>query len=176
MSHDAGGLVRIPWPSGSVVEAIYGGFDERFRYCLQEIWDPTLPLILWIMMNPSVADEKFADPTLIKTGKFSRRWGFGGQIIGNVYAYRATDQRKLLTCPDPIGPDNDKWLAQMAGNAASIILAYGSPAPSLRPRGTAVARSLARTRKVQVLRLSKDGRPWHPLYIPLDEEPKVWRP
>jgi hypothetical protein len=48
-------------------------------------------------MNPSVACEDYSDPTLRKTGKFSRTWGYGGQLIGNLYAYHATDI--TLSCP-----------------------------------------------------------------------------
>ena len=49
-----------------------------------------------------LADEPFgsgvehADPTLIKTGKYARAWGYGGQLVGNVHAYRVTDSRRLV--------------------------------------------------------------------------------
>jgi hypothetical protein len=110
MAHIVGGKSRIEWPPGSSVDALFGGPDDCYRYALMHIWNPFLPLILWVMMNPSTADLQFSDNTLFKTYKFSRKWGFGGQLIGNIYAYRATDQNRLLECADPIGPDNDLWL------------------------------------------------------------------
>lgn len=43
-------------------------------------------LVVFLLMNPSVAGVEHADPTLIKTGKYARAWGYGGQLVGNVHA------------------------------------------------------------------------------------------
>jgi hypothetical protein len=78
---------------------------------------------MWLLMNPSVACVDHADPTLRKTGSFSRRWGYGGQLVGNVHAYRATDKMRLLEVEDPVGPENDQMIASMAEEASMVILA-----------------------------------------------------
>ena len=36
----------------------------RYRYALGRCWDPALPRICWIMLNPSTADGTQDDPTL----------------------------------------------------------------------------------------------------------------
>lgn len=48
-----------------------------YRYALGEVWNADLPMVMFLMMNPSVASIAHADPTLIKSGKFARAWGYG---------------------------------------------------------------------------------------------------
>jgi hypothetical protein len=169
--HDAGGKSRPDWPSDSKVSARFSQCDQ-YRYELAEIWDKSKPLVLWLLMNPSVACLDYADPTLIKTGKFARTWGFGGQLIGNVHAYRSTNKKGLLQVEDPIGPDNDKALRRMAKRAQTVVLAYGHPPRSLKGRGPKVVEMLSDHPALCYLRLAKDGiTPWHPLYVPGDRQP-----
>ena len=94
--HNPGGKSCPAWPADSTV-TVYFSECGKYRNELAEIWDQNKPLVLWVLMNPSVACEDYSDPTLRKTGKFSRTWGYGGQLIGNLYAYRATDI--TLSCP-----------------------------------------------------------------------------
>jgi hypothetical protein len=146
---------------------------QRYRYQLREIWDPTRPLVLWILMNPSVACLDFSDPTLRKTGKFSRAWGYGGQLVGNVHAYRATDKNRLLEVADPVGPDNERAILAMAAEAKEVVLAYGQPPPAFRDRGRILAERLRLHPGLRHLRLAKDGTPMHPLYLPATLRPEL---
>lgn len=72
--HDAGGKSRPAWPADSTVTAVFSDC-QKYRYQLREIWDASKPLVLWLLMNPSVACTDYSDPTLRKTGKFARAWG-----------------------------------------------------------------------------------------------------
>lgn len=168
--HDAGGESRPAWPHDSVVTARFSDCDE-YRYELAEIWDQSKPLVLWLLMNPSVACLDYADPTLIKTGKFARAWGYGGQLVGNVHAYQTTDKNKLLDVVDPVGPKNDESILRMAGLAERIVLAYGQPPKKLKGRGPRVVEMLSHHPALYFLRLAKDGTPWHPLYLRGDQQP-----
>ena len=173
--HDPGGKSRPAWPGDSKVTARFSQCD-RYRYELAEIWDDTRPLVLWILMNPSVACLDHSDPTLRRTGNFSRAWGYGGQLIGNVHAYRATDKNRLLAVPDPVGPENDQAIQAMARRARTVVLAYGAPPKELKQRGPEVARLLAGHRGLSCLKLAKDGStPVHPLYLPSDLLPKPYQ-
>ena len=163
--HDPGGKVRPAWPDDSQVAAVFSPC-QRYRYELREIWEPSGPLVLWLLMNPSVACVDFSDPTLRKTGKFARSWGFGGQLVGNVHAYRATDKNRLLKVKDPVGPENNPMILQMATEAETVVLAYGQPPKALRQRGNEVVALLSGHPRLCYLRLSKDGTPIHPLYLP----------
>ena len=172
--HDPGGKSRIKWPDDSRVTATLSPCD-LYRYRLSEIWDPDKPLLAWLMMNPSTADTKFADPTLRKTGTFSRLWGYGGQLVVNVHAYRATYSDWLLRAIDPVGPDNDKVILETALKAKAVVLAYGKPPKPLRPRADLVVSALEQAGlELKYLRLSKDGTPYHPLYLPNNSKPLDW--
>jgi len=121
---------------------------------------------MFLLMNPSVAGVEHADPTLIKTGRLARAWGYGGQLVGNVHAYRLTDSKLLAGVDDPVGPGNDAALLEMAGRAGTIVLAYGLPPKPLRPRAEAVIKLLGDSGRLTVLRLTANGTPSHPLYLP----------
>ena len=172
--HDPGGKVRPAWPADSTVTAVFSEC-QRYRYQLQEIWDPSKPLVLWLLMNPSVACMDHSDPTLRKTGKFARSWGYGGQLIGNVHAYRSTDKDRLLEVSDPIGPKNDPAILEMAAKAEKVVLAFGQPPKALRNRGRELVELLRSHKGLSYLRLAKDGEtPVHPLYLPAGLRPNPW--
>ena len=127
---------RLPQPR-EFHQFFAGVFSEcqQYRYQLREMWDSTRPFVLWLLMNPSVACLEHSDPTLRKTGTFARAWGCGGQLVGNVHAYRATDKSRLLEVGDPVGPENDRMILKMAAEAKMVVLAYGQPPKALRARG-----------------------------------------
>ena len=170
-AHDPGGKSKPRWPWDSEVSARFSSCD-LYRYTLGEIWNPELPLVMWLLMNPSVAGLDHADPTLRRTGEFSRKWGYGGQLVGNVHAYRVTAQRRLLEIDDPAGPENDDALVGMARRTGIVMLAYGQPPKPLRARSARVVQLLRATgAKLFALRLAKDGSPFHPLYLAGDTVP-----
>jgi hypothetical protein len=171
LKHDAGGKVRPAWPADSHVSAAFSDC-QKYRYQLREIWDDSKPLVMWLLMNPSVACIDYADPTLIRTGKFARSWGYGGQLVANVHAYRATDKNRLLEVTDPIGPKNDEIILQMSNEAKIVVLAFGQPPKKLRSRGNNVVNMLRHHVGLCHLRLSKDGTPAHPLYLPSNLTPQ----
>jgi hypothetical protein len=176
--HDAGGRVRLV--SRAQGQAVFGGPDDCYRYRLSRLWAPPseASLALFVMMNPSTADASLDDPTVAKCVRMVKAWGYDGIMVGNTFAYRATDQGRLVDVADPIGPDNDMHLVQMAQAAAVTVFAYGKPKHrALRARGPAVARLLmANGVQPHVLRLSSDGCPWHPLYLPDATKPTPWVP
>lgn len=101
---------------------------------------------------------------------------FGTLLVGNVFAYRATDQAELAKVEDPIGPDNDTHLLAMASEAGLVVFAYGTPkVVRLRQRGPAVARMLlAAGIQPHALRIGAAGDPWHPLFLPDATDPVVF--
>ena len=60
-----------------------------------------------IMVNPSTADATENDATIRKPIGFGQHHRWGRLLVGNLFAYRATDVRKVGRGFDPIGPDND---------------------------------------------------------------------
>jgi len=177
--HDPGGKVRLTLALDVKSTAVFGGPDDCYRYRLVRTWDAEKPHVMFVMMNPSTADPFVDDPTVAKCGRFARAWGYGGIYVGNTFAYRATYQKRLLEIDDPVGPDNDHHLIEMARSAALVVFAYGKPCHArLRARGPELAKLMISETGIEphVLRLSKDGTPWHPLYLPESLKPVVWHP
>src|SRR5689334_11732215 len=121
LNHDPGGKVRIPLPSHVLGHALFGGAANEYRYRLTRTWG-TSSYVLFVMMNPSTANPSEDDPTVAKCRRLAVRWGYGGLHVGNTFAYRATDQNRLAQVPDPIGPDNDAHLLDLAKESALVVL------------------------------------------------------
>lgn len=65
-------------------------FDEPervYRFNLHRRWAEGSTL-LWIMLNPSIADEHVLDPTLRRCENFSRAWGYAGFEVATVRVAR----------------------------------------------------------------------------------------
>jgi hypothetical protein len=175
--HDPGGKIKLRLKHGVAGAAQFGGKNDEYRYRLSRTWEADKPYVLFVLMNPSTADPNSDDPTIAKCCRFAKAWGFGGIVAANTFAYRCTDQKRLTETVDPIGPDNDKHIIEMAKKAAIVVFAYGKPRhKQLRSRGVSLARILIEKAGItpHVLRLGPDGTPCHPLYLPETLEPVIW--
>lgn len=137
-----------------------------YRYELRRVWDPRLPLAVWIMLNPSVADASQDDPTIRRCVAFAKVWGYGGIIVVNLFALRATDPRELASHPDPVGPDNDKHIVQAATRDGVVVCAWGAHKLTTRRADRVLAVLRAEEITPRCLGTTKAGHPRHPLYVP----------
>lgn len=140
----------------------------RYRYALSVLWDAGLEPCMFVMLNPSTADAFVDDPTLRRCKAFARGWGKGGVLIGNLFAFRATNPADLYDAPDPVGPANDAALLWMAKAARLRVYAWGAW-PDAAGRAGQVKALLA-DRAPRHLGLTATGAPRHPLYLPKDTE------
>jgi hypothetical protein len=145
----------------------------RYRYSLTRVWDESLPQVCWIMLNPSTADAEKDDPTIRKCVGFSKRWGAGGLVVVNLFAWRATKPADVLKASAPIGPFNDRAIRRYAQDRR-LVAAWGANAQVIGERDTAVCELLG-AEAIDCLRLTDNGYPWHPLYVPYDVEPIPYR-
>ena len=141
-----------------------------YRYSLYRRWDRDLPLACFIMLNPSTADAGADDPTIRKCVGFARRWDCGRITVVNLFAYRATDPSRLKTASDPIGPDNDVWIARAVkgwpdGQPPKHIICAWGPKGRLFGRAQTV-RGTFRSCPLEAIRLAREGEPCHPLMLP----------
>lgn len=140
-----------------------------FRYWLRRQWDSALPTLAFIMLNPSTADADIDDPTIRKCIGFARRLGFGGIVVVNLFAFRATQPADLKRAGYPAGPENNQYIAMAAGAAnqgGRVVCAWGVNARKLS-RPAEVLESLHRYGVTpHALKLTDDGVPWHPLMLP----------
>lgn len=134
-----------------------------------------------IMVNPSTADAQQDDATIRKLRGFGARYGWGKLIVGNLFAWRATNVRELATANDPIGSDNGYRLAEIFLDADRVIFAWGptSKLPKhLRDQWRDIDK-LARTMHSEPLCIgvpAKDGQPRHPLMLPYSCQVQPWTP
>lgn len=149
--------------------------DREYRYKLWREWEANTRSILWLMLNPSTADEETLDPTLRRCRNYSRTWGYGRMWIGNLFALRSTDPENLYDHDDPVGPRNNHHLRDMAEKSDTIIVAWGAHG-DLNDRHRDVLDLLEDQDTLYCLGWTKEGHPVHPLYQPKDVELKqFWR-
>lgn len=146
--------------------------DGQYRYNLWRGRDEgERGRVLFVGLNPSTADAEKDDPTIRRCVRFARDWGYGGIWMANLYAYRSTDPKALLSAADPVGPDNDHWLASLAMRAQLTVAAWGAwPGPN--PHRPAHVMDLMGA--LHVLGLTKAQAPRHPLYMRADCTPIRW--
>lgn len=102
--------------------------DERYRYVLWRLWERHRGACTFVMLNPSVADEKLPDPTVTKCVGFARRWGFGAVIVVNLFALRSTLPEVLKKAQDPTGPHNAHFVKRVLDSrwTKRLVLAWGN--------------------------------------------------
>lgn len=143
---------------------------EKYRYALWRRWNDH-PYALFLMLNPSTADEIDNDPTVERCQRRAARMGYGGLWVANIFAYRSTDPAALYSIPDPVGPENDQAILDAARNAGIVICGWGTHGNHL-DRGEKVLALLRDAGvKAHCLQLNADGTPRHPLYVGYDALP-----
>lgn len=159
----------------------YFSRDSVYRYWLQRVLVEMTPQnaawykrILWIMLNPSIADCTVNDPTIKQCMAFSALWGYHSMEVVNLFAFRATDPRELnLVKLDPVGSENDAWIRMAVSDASLVVCAWGSHRFA-RERAGQVARMLDSIAPLHCLHINADGMPKHPLYIARDTPLRTW--
>ena len=117
--------------------------DGLYRYDLWRRWGHG-PLLGWVMLNPSTGDDATDDHTLRRCQHYARRDGWAGIVVRNLYAYRTPDPKVMVAAArrgvDVVGPENDEWLARLAGDrfgVRQIVVAYGA-GPASRSAADAI--------------------------------------
>jgi hypothetical protein len=160
----------------------------RYRYSLgRQVKRPTTPPdnfdihssfestpLLFVMLNPSTADEQQDDQTIRLCCGWARKLGYGSIVVVNLFAWRATNPLELYRTPDPIGTENDAELARQARQAGRIICAWGGTHGHYRQRARTVRSMLAAAGlSCWALKVSgRTGEPCHPLRLPYRLEPQ----
>lgn len=152
-----------------------------YRYRLERVLPagPGSPTVAVVMVNPSTADAEKDDATIRSLTRLGNYNGWGKLIVGNLFAYRATDVRELATAADPKGPDNGYRLAEIFLDADEVVFAWGSLGklpPTLRNHWRDVdklARSM-HSLPLAIGKTCKDGHPGHPLFLPRDTPLYIW--
>lgn len=152
-----------------------------YRYELSRTWGPgPRRTMVFVMLNPSTADERVLDPTVRRCIGFAKREGCTALEVLNIFALRSTNPKALYAHADPIGPENNAALESALAFARMhdrpVVAAWGTHG-RLLDRGSQVA-AMAQRQGVQLLTLKPtgSGHPGHPLYLRDNAPLTPWSP
>jgi hypothetical protein len=136
----------------------------QHRYTLLREWQSDGPRVAFVMLNPSLADEARDDATIRRCMGFAQMWGFASMEAVNLFAYRTMKPANLKRVDDPIGAENDRYIASAVRRADQIVVAWGNHG-RLNERFSNVLKLLA-DESLFCLGITGSGAPRHPLYLP----------
>lgn len=137
--------------------------DRKYRYTLSRVWDDNKPKVLFVCLNPSTADENEDDRTVTKCINFAKSWGYGGLLVGNLFALRSTDSSKLYSEEDPVGPENDRFLQELAQQASLIVAAWGDHGSYMW--SSTKVKTMFSDKRLKCFKINLSKEPKHPLYV-----------
>lgn len=146
-------------------ECVFDG--PNYRYVLRRTW-PVFTQekgrCVWIMLNPSTADETKLDPTLTRCFRWTVNWGFREMVILNLFAFRSPHPKVMQAASDPIGPRNDEHILRECMTAKRIVAAWGLGG-AFMARDARMEHMLLQMKDVEIvcLRKTSTGYPIHPL-------------
>jgi len=136
--------------------------DGKHRFALWRIWSVRKPLLMFIGLNPSKANQITDDPTITRLIKRAAITGFGGLLGANLFTLVSTDPGALLVEPDVIIPDySDYYIEEMIKLSSIQLCAWGS-FTAVKMRAPSVYKKL---KNPHCLGINADGEPMHPLYV-----------
>lgn len=159
--------------------------DGRHRFRLWRHWTETQgPHGVFVMLNPSWADESQDDATMRRVIGFAKREGWAGVEVVNLLSLRSADPKALLD-PEWHQPGdelayrhNRETLIDVCAAYGDVVLAWGAFIDH-RPE-------LARNALTDLRRLGKplyafegatrSGQPLHPLRLPKALPLRRWHP
>ena len=140
--------------------------DRRYRYLLVRRAGFGNGIVLFIMLNPSTADEATDDATIRRCLGIARNIGCGWVYVCNLSPYRATDPRDLVAAgaePPEVWNQNIAVIRAAAAAAQRLIVAWGNHGAH-EDRDRNVLRLLMDCGiEAECLAVTASGQPVHPL-------------
>lgn len=155
-----------------------------YRTELRRVWNRDLPLLVVCMLNPSTADHRKNDPTILALIHFAKLWGYGGLLVVNLFSLRTSSPAEMMKASDAFGPNGAPLEAAMAyarDNGGRLLAAWGNGGDHEDRAEWFSNRALqAYGLTLICLGTTHGWKPKHPLArgkhrIPRDQKPIVWR-
>lgn len=143
---------------------------RKYRYALWRIWNSELPLVAFIGLNPSKANEIETDRTVSTVMEYAKRWGKGGFYMMNCFAFVSTKPELLVTSDPAHEMINQNRLQEVGEKCDLIIFAWGA-FKIVKEKGMDTMLSKIFP-EAKALRINNDGSPHHPLYLGMNIIPK----
>jgi hypothetical protein len=140
----------------------------RYRYVLTRRLGGARRTATFILLNPSTADAMRDDPTIRRCLDFARRWRCGRLVVLNLFALRATNPAELKRAPDPVGPDNAVWFAELLRECdpGPVVCGWGVHGALLGQDEVVLTWMADAAVRPRALGVTAAGHPRHPLYVP----------
>jgi hypothetical protein len=158
--------------------------EPLFRPELRRIWDKTKRLLVVCMLNPSTADHRKNDPTIVTLIGFAKLWGYGGLIVVNLFDRRTSSPKEMMKCADPISGKCLQYIDQALTFARSqgtpVLVAWGRDGGHLDRDAWFRGRAAHHLVDLVCLGKTKEGFPKHPMArgvhrIPRDQQPIMFQ-
>lgn len=149
--------------------------DRKHRYALWRIWNENKPLVMFIGLNPSTANEHKPDATIRRVMRFAYDWGYGGFYMMNLFSFITAYPSQLKTLEDP---ENDRWLEEINLKCEMMVFAWGAFA---EPKRQVIIRARTEFMKARFpgaycIDKTVNGSPSHPLFLPRISKPFPYAP
>ena len=131
---------------------------KKNRYFLKREWDSSKGLLLYIMLNPSMADDKNDDPTIRRLINFTKKFNYGGFLVGNIFT-KITPNSKEVDKSRGMTNKNFKEVLKLINKVDQIVYAWGNSVEEPQ-----LLKELILSPKCFGKNLN--GTPKHPLYLP----------
>jgi hypothetical protein len=143
---------------------------RKYRYMLTRQWDANKPMVMFVGLNPSTANEVDDDPTIRRVIGFAKSWNYGGVYMCNLFAYVSTNPDDLITSGENITKNNEA-LKFAEAFSDKVIFAWGC----FKQHKNRMIEVISMFPNAYCLGLSKDGFPKHPLYLKKDLQPILYK-
>ncbi len=148
-------LSLFPDDSGAIFSK-----DRKYRYVLWRKWDNNKPMVMFIGLNPSTANEDEPDNTIIRISKFTKAWGYGGFYMLNLFTFITTYPKELKNSKN--SKQVSIWyLKKYAKMSEMIVFAWGE----FKEAREFSKQVIEMFPDAYCLFKNHDGSPRHPLYI-----------
>ena len=141
--------------------------DKKDRFSLSRIWDSKKPKALYIMLNPSYADDESDDPTIRRLIFFSKKFKLGGFYVTNLFT-QITPYPKELNMYNNLKKKNLKIISELIKKSDLIVYAWGNLVSEPMQLRKLIESPLC-------FGINKNGTPKHPLYLRSDTKLQDFR-
>jgi hypothetical protein len=144
----------------------------KYRYVTwTQLGGGTKGTLLLVSLQPLTGSAS-ANSAFEKAKAFAAGLGYGTMAVVSLFSALALSKDDAQTILDPIGPETDRYITELAAEASLILLAWGDY-PRIGPRVTAFLR-LTKTHDLFAVQVSRNGAPAHPLAWKM-KAPKLFR-
>jgi|TARA_A200000113_G_scaffold200575_1_gene193861 hypothetical protein len=140
---------------------------KKNRYFLKRQWDRSKGLLLYIMLNPSMADDTNDDPTIRRLINFTKKFNYGGFLVGNIFT-KITPNPKEVDKSRGITNKNFEELLKLINKVDQIVYAWGNSVEEPK-----ILKELISNPKC--FGKNFNGTPKHPLYLPSSSKLESYR-